>query len=500
MSPTLRNFSAANTGTVTAPTLPVAHPAGSVATDLEIAAVNTGTSSSAIATLNVPSAQTKISAEQGTSNTSRLDAWYGRPSVSDLAATPTFTTSINSTKAGLVLSVIDGAFESIAQTAQVVAQSSTSQPVTPTYDDSLIVIIAALRGASASNYGLATPDGYAAAGATTTGVSGQGRTGIFAFVKKLTGQAGVQQPAATLAMTYASGEPVVNARFHVATIVIQPMRHGTAAGSVTWTGTPNGRARRRGTATGTVTWGGAPSGRTRRHGGSTGSVTWAGTPTGRTSKHATSAGSVTWAAIGPVGHTIHRGAASGTVTWTGTATGRAKRRGTATGSVTWAGQPTGHRPAIGVRRGTATGSVTWTAAAPHGRTTKHATATGQVTWSGAPSGRTVRRGTTTGGITWTAAARPGHAPVLTVFRGTTSGLLTWAAAPPFGRAPQLAHQHGAGTGTVAWVTDQPHGHHGLPSPPPDSRVLRPRPEVRVRAVQLEPRVRTVPHEPRTVTA
>lgn len=102
------------------------------------------------------------------------------------------------------------------------------------------------------------------------------------------------------------------------------LRSGSAAGSVTWSGTATGTRTRTGSATGSVAWSGSATGTQPSKGAATGTVSWAGGATG--------------AALDTA---IQDGAVFGSVARHAVATGITSRRGAAAASVIRAGSATG---------------------------------------------------------------------------------------------------------------------------------------------------------------
>ena len=334
-----------------------------------------------------------------------------------------------------------------------------------------------------------------------------------------------------------------NAGYAVGNIVVNEapvVKHGTASGSFTFSGTAAGRRKLQGSSSGSFSFSGSAVGHKRSRsistgsfsftGGATGSkdprgsvsgsCSWSGSSTGHRKPRATTTGGYSFS--GPAsGHTTRSGDAAGSYIFGGSTSGHRVQSGDASGSSSWSGSSIGHLEP----RASASGDYQWTGLAvandlPHGQ------ALGSMGWSGAASGHLDRAGIVDGSATWSGFAQgskdvSGEASGSLLWGGSVVGhrrqrasivgswsLLGSASGTRRPRASASTEQSwsGVASGTrdpigsaldqVVW-TGYAHGDNNIQLPTPPERIFEARAESRVAVMDVEVRVANFPTESRT---
>jgi hypothetical protein len=207
----------ANTAAGSASTLTVGYATGTAAGDLVVQAVNADGNNTVIPTAVGPAALSKFDLQQGAGNTSRLDAWRGATVSGDLSTAPAFNTTATRAMVGAVCAFTGATWESVTDGTQVVATTGTAPSVTPTVDNSLILIIASTRAAATNTaYTTTDPAGFTRLAGDQTTVTSTGRGGLYVWAKQLgTGTGGVATGTFALAST-------TSVRWVTAVVVLAP--------------------------------------------------------------------------------------------------------------------------------------------------------------------------------------------------------------------------------------------------------------------------------------
>jgi hypothetical protein len=216
---TVRTPATANNGAVTTSSLTVGYPSGSADGDLIVQAVNAQSSATAVPSAVGAAGLTAIDTQQGANNTAQLYAWQAAITATDIAGTsPGFTITANRLMAGIVLGMSGAAYESITNGTQANAATATAPSVTPSTDNSLLVMMVATVFSTANTaYTVSTPAGWTASGSTHT-TNTASRTGLDFFTKQLGAGTGGAATGTTALAT--AGSVIV--RWMTAVVVAAP--------------------------------------------------------------------------------------------------------------------------------------------------------------------------------------------------------------------------------------------------------------------------------------